>query len=424
MAARDRLSYVLGLRLLQPFRHSEYRRLIAALAVSVIGAGMWTVVMPMQVLELNDDDAQGLALVVTCYGCSAVLSALVGGVAADRLSQRRIILGVQLLNFLTLAAIAPLAVIDRLQLWELAVAATLLGVGSGLFAPAFTAYLPRILPEDDLVAANGVDGVMRSTLQQAIGPTLAGALLGATYPDTGLVIIAVLFAISLTLLFTLRPATAPRTAATAGARVWTDLRDGLLFVVTTRWLFWTLVVTAVSAFSVTGPAEVLLPYLTQEKFVDHGPLAFGSLLAAVGIGAAVGAITVSSRGLPRRYLTVLNLGTAAGMLTLIALGNASAFAVMAAAAMVIGLVQGMALVIRATLLQRRVPREKLGRVASVDVFVTLALVPVSTAVTGALSEVVSPETIFAVAGCIPIVAAFIAVVAARMNRDELEHPLR
>ena len=170
---------------------------------------MWTVVMPMQVLELNDDDAQGLALVVTCYGCSAVLSALVGGVAADRLSQRRIILGVQLLNFLTLAAIAPLAVIDRLQLWELAVAATLLGFGSGLFAPAFTAYLPRILPEEDLVAANGVDGVMRSTLQQAIGPTLAGVLLGATYPDTGLVIIAVLFAISLTLLLTLRPAAAP-----------------------------------------------------------------------------------------------------------------------------------------------------------------------------------------------------------------------
>ena len=98
------------------------------------------------------------------------------------------------------------------------------------------------------------------------------------------------------------------------------------------------------------------------------------------------------------------------------------FPIMAAAAVAIGLVQGTALVIRATLLQRRVPREKLGRVASVDVFVTLALMPVSTAVTGALSEVVSPETIFAVAGCIPIVA--IAVVAARMNRDELEHPLR
>ena len=420
MVARDRLSYVLGLRLLKPFRHSEYRRLIAALAVSVIGAGMWTVVMPMQVLELKDDDAQGLALVVTSYGCSALLSALVGGVAADRLSQRRIILGVQLLNFLTLAAIAPLAVIDRLQLWELAVAATLLGVGSGLFAPAFTAYLPRILPEEDLVAANGVDGVMRSTLQQAIGPTLAGVLLGATYPDTGLVIIAVLFAISLTLLLTLRPATAPPAVATSRARVGADLRDGLSFVVTTRWL---LVVTAVTAFSVTGPAEVLLPYLTQEKF-DDGPLAFGSLLAAVGIGAAVGAITVSSRGLPRHYLTVLNLGTAAGMLPLILLGNTSVFPIMAAAAVAIGLVQGTALVIRATLLQRRVPREKLGRVASVDVFVTLALVPVSTAVTGALSEVVSPETIFAVAGCIPIVAAFIAVVAARMNRDELKHPLR
>ena len=59
MAARDRLSYVLGLRLLGPFRHHEYRRLIAALAVSVIGAGMWTVVMPMQVLELNLNPPMG-----------------------------------------------------------------------------------------------------------------------------------------------------------------------------------------------------------------------------------------------------------------------------------------------------------------------------------------------------------------------------
>jgi len=73
---------------------------------------------------------------------------------------------------------------------------------------------------------------------------------------------------------------------------------------------------------------------------------------------------VSSRGLPRHYLTVLTLGSAAGMLPLILLGNASVFPIMAAAAVAIGLVQGMALVIRATLLQRRVPREKLGRVAS------------------------------------------------------------
>src|SRR5260370_31871735 len=116
---------------------------------------------------------------------------------------------------------------------------------------------------------------MRAPLQQAIGPTLAGFLLGATYPDTGLVIIAVLFAISLALLLTLRPATAPQSAATSDARVWADLRDGLSFVVTTRWLRWTLVVTAVTAFSVAGPLEVLLPYLTHQKFAER-PLPFGS----------------------------------------------------------------------------------------------------------------------------------------------------
>ena len=80
------------------------------------------------------------------------------------------------------------------------------------------------------------------------------------------------------------------------------------------------------------------------------------------------------------------------------------------------------MVIWGTLLQRRVPTEMLGRVSSLDFFVSLAFMPVSFAIVGPLSKVVSMETIFLVAGLAPVVFAAVAMFAARMRRDEIGEP--
>ncbi len=76
---------------------------------------------------------------------------------------------------------------------------------------------------------------------------------------------------------------------------------------------------------------------------------------------------------------------------------------MAVATFVIGVTDGAGMVIWGTLLQRRVPTEMLGRVSSLDFFVSLAFMPVSFAIVGPLSKVVSMETIFLVAGIAPVV---------------------
>jgi DHA3 family tetracycline resistance protein-like MFS transporter len=97
---------------------------------------------------------------------------------------------------------------------------------------------------------------------------------------------------------------------------------------------------------------------------------------------------------------------------------------MAAATFVVGVTDGAGMVIWGTLLQRRVPRAMLGRVSSLDFFVSLAFMPVSFAIVGPLSKVVSMETIFAAAGIVPVLLAAVAVTAARMPRDEIANPLR
>ncbi len=409
--------------MLAPFRFREYRLLIAAVSITIFAEGMWAVVMALQVMELNHDPA-ALSLVATCLGVGLVAFVLVGGIAADRFPQRTIIIVVEAVNLAAVSAVAVLGLLDLLRVWHMAVAAGALGIAAAFFFPAYSAYLPRILPAGQLLAANGVEGVMRPVLQRAAGPAVAGVLVGVTFPTLGAVTVAVLFAIGLTLLIATRPVRNGFVVEPERLqrRVLTDLRDGFLFMVKTPWLLWTLLFASMFVLLIIGPIEVLLPFITADRFED-GARMYGLVLAAFGIGGALGALGVSSRRLPRRYLTVMMLMWGAGSLPLVVIGWTSSFPLMALAAFLVGVTDGAGMVIWGTLLQRRVPPAMLGRVSSLDFFVSLAFMPVSMAIAGPLSKVVSMQAIFAVAGSLPIVLALIALWAARMPRDEIAHPL-
>jgi DHA3 family tetracycline resistance protein-like MFS transporter len=410
---------------LAPFRFREYRLLIAAVSISIFAEGMWTVVMALQVIDLVDDPA-ALSLVATCLAVGMVAFILVGGIVADRISQRAIIIGVETVNVIAVGVVAILGMTDALRLWHMAVASAVLGVAAAFFFPAYSAYLPRILPPEQLLAANGVEGAIRPTLQQAIGPAAAGVVVGATIPPLGATAVAVLFAIGLVLLVAMRPdrdAVPPADQAREKPHPLADLRDGFLFVVRTKWLLWTLLFASIWVLVALGPIEVLLPFIARHRF-ENGEQMYGFVLAAFGVGSALGALAVSSRRLPRRYLTVMMMLWGAGSLPLAIVGATSSFAAMAGSLFVVGLADGAGVVIWGTLLQRRVPTEMLGRVSALDFFVSLAFMPASVAVAGPLSKVVPVEVIFAAAGIVPVALAAVALMAARMRTDELAHPLR
>ena len=404
-----------------PFRFREYRLLIAAVSISIFAEGMWTVVMALQVMALADDPS-ALSLVASCLAVAMLSFILVGGIVADRVSQRAIIIAVQSVNVAAVAAVSTLGAFGALRLWHMAVAAAILGAATAFFFPAYSAYLPRILPPDQLLAANGVEGAIRPTLQQALGPAAAGMLVGATFPWLGATTVAALFAFGLLLLAAMKPRPAATGDAADRPHPLADLRDGLRFVVRTSWLSWTLLFASVWVLAALGPIDVLLPFITRDRF-PHGEQMYGFVLAAFGIGSAFGALAVSSRPLPRRYLTVMMVMWGAGSLPLAVVGATHSFPVMAAALSVVGFADGVGVVIWGTLLQRRVPTEMLGRVSSLDFFVSLAFMPLSVALAGPLSKIVSVELIFAVAGIVPAVVAGVALAAARMRHDEIAHPL-
>ncbi|MDF2828944.1 MAG: putative transporter [Mycobacterium sp.] len=411
-----------GWRVLAPFRIREYRLLIAAVSLSIFAEGMWAVVMALQVIEL-DDDPTSLSLVATCLGAGLVAFVLVGGIAADRIDQRAIIIVVECVNVVAVVAIAVLGTVGALQIWHMAVAAGVLGIAAAFFFPAYSALLPRILPAEQLLAANGVEGVVRPVFQRAVGPAVAGVLVGATFPAVGAYAVAGLFALGLVLLVTTRPVRDEPSPEAERPHVVRDLREGFAFMVRTPWLLWTLLFASMFVLVVLGPIEVLLPFVAADRFAD-GARAYGFILAFFGVGSAIGALAVSSVRLPRRYLSVMMTMWGLGSLPLIVVGVTSSFPLMAAATFVVGVTDGAGMVIWGTLLQRRVPRAMLGRVSSLDFFVSLAFMPVSFAIVGPLSKVVSMETIFAAAGIVPVLLAAVAVTAARMPRDEIANPLR
>jgi MFS family permease len=147
------------------------------------------------------------------------------------------------------------------------------------------------------------------------------------------------------------------------------------------------------------------------------------VLAAYGVGSAAGALLVSSARLPRRYLTVMLLCWGLGALPLAAFGLSTLLWVMVVASLVLGVTDAAAMVIWGTLLQRRVPAHLLGRVSSLDFFVSLALMPISMALAGPVGERVGIPITFVVAAVVPPVLAVVALLAWRLPRDEIAHPL-
>ncbi len=426
------------LQALRPFAHREYRVLIAALAISIFGSGMWAVAMVYQVIHLGGGPLE-LSLVAAAGSVGLVAFVLAGGIAADRVPQRLLIIAVEGANLAVIAAISGLAMAGWLQLWHLAVGSFVLGVGAAFFFPAYSAILPRILPAQDLLAANGMEGTMRPILQQAAGPAVAGVLVAALSPSHAVTGVAGCHLLAFIILNFLgrhaleAPVNGAEESGSHGTGSGTherpartsffhDLREGVSYTIRTPWLLWTLLWACVSVLFLIGPIEVLMPFVVRDQLGGDSRM-FGFLLAVMGVGGAIGSLVTASLKLPRRYLTVMMVCWGAGSLPLAAVGILDSFWTIAAAMFIFGATGSVGMVIWGTLLQRRVPGHLLGRVSSLDFFVSLALMPVSMALAGPAAEVFPIWAIFLFAGGVCPVLAVIAMIAARMPQDELAHPL-
>lgn len=405
-----------ALRVLSPLSLPRYRRLFAALALAIFGQGAWALYLVMQTLESGATPAE-LSSVVAWSGLGLLLLSLPAGVVADRLPKRVILIGVMALNAVAAGVTTWLAWSGAVVFWHLGLSAFFIGASTAFFFPAYTALVPTLVEADQLMAVNGLEGAARPVIGQAAAPAVVGAVIGASVPPAGGLIITLAFLLAMLCALGL-----PRTARAESEdhqetrpHPLRDLVSGFAYVVRTPWVLVSVVFAALMGLVVTGPLEVLLPALLRAGH-ENGAAVYGAVLAAVGIGALLGSLVMGSLRTPRHVLPWMVGLWAVGCLPFSLVSVTLHPWVIGVGLLVYGALIGAGMVIWGTALQERVPLEYLGRVASLDFFVSIAFMPLSISMTGLLAQRWGPDALFLAAGFGPPAVGVVLLMAWVMVR--------
>ena len=199
-----------------PLAVPSFRLLAGGQFASTIGDFCYAVALPWLVLSTHGG-AILLGIVLACYGVPRTVLIPVGGVLADKVGPRTLMLAADAARCVLVAVLALLAAGHTASLAALGPIAALIGAGEGLFIPASFAIMPSLLDEERLTAGNALStaAVQAGSL---LGPALGGALVAATHASTAAFAVdAASFAVSaLTLLMIPRRAVLGSVAAAAG----------------------------------------------------------------------------------------------------------------------------------------------------------------------------------------------------------------
>ena len=387
----DRGATTPRVRLLAPLRQRDFRLLWTGMTLSLLGDGVLLVALAWQAYQLSDSPA-AMAGIGVALTLPQVLLVLVAGVVSDRADRRLLMLTADVVRAATLGLLGVLAVTGGLELWQLVAGIAVYGTAAAFFLPAFDALVPEVVPEELLVEANALDQFVRPAALWLLGPALGGVLVAAHGAGWAFLLDGATFLVSALCLTVMRTGrrgaaggadaagrAAPPVAAAEPVTVrgtLRELREGLAYVARAPWLWATFVAATFTYLLFLGPTEVLLPYLVKND-LGGGAGDLGLVLAAGGVSALVTAFVVGQVGIPRRAMTFTYVAWACATLSVAGYGLAQTREqAMVAAALVAGF-EAAGAVAWTTTKQRFIPAGLLGRVSSFDWFISLALVPLS-----------------------------------------------
>src|SRR5919199_3744492 len=163
--------------ILRPLAIRDFALLWSGMTISLLGDGVFFVALAWQTYSLSNRPT-ALSLVSIGYVLPQVLLLLLGGVLSDRFERRRMMMLSDLLRGAAVAGMSALALAGTLEVWHLVALVVVFGAGDALFAPAFGAIVPDIVPAEQLVEANSLDQFVRPAAR-LVGPALGGALVAS-----------------------------------------------------------------------------------------------------------------------------------------------------------------------------------------------------------------------------------------------------
>ncbi len=357
-------------------RLRDLRYVFGSSLVSQLGDGIVTVCLAFAVLDLTHSPTD-LGVVIALRTVAQVAALLVGGVVADRVSRRAVMMGADVVRFFGQGAIGVLLVAGHPSVVVIALSQLVLGAAGGFFNPAASGLMPAVAGEH-LQQANALNGIAGAA-SGILGPALGGVVVVAVGPAWGLVGDAFSYAGS-ALMLSFVSASVARRVGTGGNSFLTDMRGGFKEVSSRQWV-WTLIIVFAVGNALAGTWEVYGPLVCRRHY--GGAAAFALLSAMWGVGSVLGGL-ILLRWKPSRPLR-------AGVILCIPFTFGSILLAVGAPLPVVipfTIFSGLAPISFNTLwwtaLQTRVPPEAISRVISYDFAGSFALQPVAYALAGPL----------------------------------------
>jgi MFS family permease len=368
----------------------DFRLLFAGTTTSLLGDQFALIATPWLVLQLTGDPLT-LGIVLALEGIPRAVFMLLGGAITDRISPRLVMLSSDIIRFILTGLMAFVIFTGTIQVWMLYAFGLGFGLVAGFAIPAGNSIVPMLVEEQDLQAGNSI--MMGITqLVGFIGPTVAGILIGG-YSSSSLgiglafTIDTISFAVSAVCLWVMRGGKRLSGKSSQEESVWTSILVGMKYMwddVALRVMF--LVISALN-FLFTGPLLVGIPVLANQR-LPEGALAFGLLMSAYAGGNLAGYLLAGS--LPRakgKAMSIFLVTLLAAFGVVIGLfGFIRSIWVDFGLILILGVGNGYIAILLFTWMQTRTPKEMLGRMMGMVMLSSTGLVPVSQAISGAVSQ--------------------------------------
>lgn len=432
------------LRFARALNSRPYAMVWIGQSLSGLGDGIFYIALAWQVvLMTHSGTAMGLVLVASTI--PRLIFMLIGGVTADRLPRRMIILWSDGGRGVVVLLISILGFAGLLQFWHLVIESLIFGLVDGFFMPAILSITPDLVEKDDLPSANALVSASQ-ILTQLIGPVLGAGLIALISPMGVFALNGLSFLLSVTFLLSVQiperhvqstswqvnvPESEGVPVASRGsvieentweesgasengwdmgkvgerrrgiAGVAADIREGLFYVRSSRWLWVSILCLSVGSMGMAGPITVAMPKLIHDIY-GQGAWLLGLISSSVAMGSLLGLFLVGqTKRLKRRglisYLSLIPAGIGIVLFGL-PWSHTAFFVVGPMAGAMFGLSGAFFNTNWFTILQEMIPGDKLGRVISLTMLGSFAAIPISQAVGGALTDLLGPATVFLLGG--------------------------
>ena len=407
-------------RLLRAVRNRDFSLFWAGNFLSNVGTWMQNVAQGWLVLELADkmpshevlggfqtNGAFWLGLVGFASSAPMLVFALIGGVIADRVNRRDLMLRTQTAMMIFAFIMAALAYkradgTRAIIIPEIILLAFANGLASSLNAPSQQALVPRLVPKEDLANAIALNSA-QFNLSRLIGPAIGGFIMAWLDVSANFLLNGISF---LAVIFVLRKIHYPNpVAGNAGATLWQNLADGFRYVFLRREM--SALLTLVALASIFGIPFIMFIPLFARDILHVGGRGLGILMAFTGVGAFLGSITVAWLGRANLRGSFVVRAATLFFAAVIGFSLSRKFFLSGALLVVAGYAMILMVATVNTLLQHLSSEAMRGRVMSFYATAFLGFAPIGSLIAGSLAGVITAPYAIAIMSAVALVSTWL-----------------